>query len=929
MHPSDKSTGLYCSYPPRIAAEVDVTEQQEAQSARYVVRNRATSRYFLLKPAEYAFFRRIDGSLSADEIAAPSTGPRASRAAIVKFLSKLDSLGLLDRIGDEPLEPKRESGLYIRFRLFNPDRFLTWLDRRIGWMLTRPFIIGSFAMIVLTAVGMLMRAGEVVGYSAYAYESYGLATILALTLLITALHEFAHGLACEHVGGEVREVGVMMIFYVLPAFFCNVTDMYRFTHKRERIWVIAAGIYWQLLVSSLGAAVWLIATPQTLLADAAFLVFFGGTFNIVVNCNPLIKLDGYYALSQMIGIPNLQSRSIEYVRSLLARILDGPSSSERISRGTSTREHRTFYLVYWLCSIAYSLALMWFILASFGEALMDYLGFAGVALTLLLAVLLGKRFIAPIADTIRHAIISNFRFLFRFTLAPTYHSNPTHGRVARSAHFFPTGHHKAPATSPEPLNNAAGELEALARSAGTAEGATDMSGHTVVENTEAADPQTQPRSKSRVKRRTLIKTAFAVLVLAVLIAPWEASTGSDCTLLLPPGHESAARANTDAVLAEFYVQPGDAVAEGTKIARLSSIDVEDRLTQLNAEIIRLNTDTSRIEDELRVRSELLLSADFKERDRQRLAEEMKMELDQINQSSSPRVETTALKVGFGAAAYSRPSLPSGHRSLPPALAVYESEIELKQVELEHNRAEVERYKKLFEQGLVGSQQYDNAVSAARVSEKSLERARQALDSALIEHRRIATSTETSSLVAQTEARAARSSFEALIASLRSNRQQIDALAQRRDMLQHERDGMNVAAPRAGVILGEDLHKMIGRRYGRGEEICRVGELQKFLLKIDVSEREIGDVQLERPVRFKLKTVPGRTFSGRVSKMDAEPITNQYGQRFYPVEVEVEGSDGLLRPGMTGFARISFGRQPIGMILAQKLWHTLRPELWLF
>src|SRR5437868_14833691 len=154
MHPSDKSTGLYCSYPPRIAAEVDVTEQHEAQSARYVVRNRATSRYFLLKPAEYAFFRRIDGSLSADEIAAPSTGPRASRAAIVKFLSKLDSLGLLDRIGDEPLEPKRESGLYIRFRLFNPDRFLTGLIAEFAGMLPGRSLSGLFQLLLLPAVGM-------------------------------------------------------------------------------------------------------------------------------------------------------------------------------------------------------------------------------------------------------------------------------------------------------------------------------------------------------------------------------------------------------------------------------------------------------------------------------------------------------------------------------------------------------------------------------------------------------------------------------------------------------------------------------------------------------------------------------------------------------------------------------------------------------
>ena len=83
------------------------------------------------------------------------------------------------------------------------------------------------------------------------------------------------------------------------------------------------------------------------------------------------------------------------------------------------------------------------------------------------------------------------------------------------------------------------------------------------------------------------------------------------------------------------------------------------------------------------------------------------------------------------------------------------------------------------------------------------------------------------------------------------------------------------------------------------------------------------------MRFKLKTVPGRVFTGRVSKINAEPIPNQYAQHFYPVEVLIENSDGLLRPGMTGYARISFGRQSIGLILADKVWQALRPELWLF
>ena len=427
---------------------------------------------------------------------------------------------------------------------------------------------------------------------------------------------------------------------------------------------------------------------------------------------------------------------------------------------------------------------------------------------------------------------------------------------------------------------------------------------------EQGSPSNEGRKSWLPKRRRVIKLGFALVVIAVLIAPWEAATGSDCTLLLPPEREGVVRANTDAVLSEIFVQPGDAVSEGAKVARLSNPEIEDRLTQLSSEIARLNTNNSRIEEELRVRSENVLSANFKEFDRKRLATELKDESARIADAEQTAVSQRA-------------------QALPPSLAILQSEIELKQIELDHNRHEVDRYKKLLDQGLVGEQIYDRAVSEARLSDAALRAARARLDAAMVDHRRQTTGAQTNSLVAETEARAARSSFESLIAELHSNRQQLESLRQRHEILTRESEGMAIVAPKSGVVLGDDLRKMVGRRYSRGEEICRIGEIGKFLLKIDVSEREIGSVKLDSTVRFKLKTVPGRVFTGRVSKINAEPIPNQYAQRFYPVEVLIENSDGVLRPGMTGFARISFGRQSIGLILADKVWQALRPELWLF
>src|SRR5215475_11225571 len=112
------SSGSFCLYPPRVLRQVDVTEQAEGDTPRYVVRNRASSRYFLLKRTEYQVFSRIDGSRTLDQIAVPEIGdgPRASRQAVLRFLSKLDSMGLLAR-GGAVTETRAERGLYPRFRL--------------------------------------------------------------------------------------------------------------------------------------------------------------------------------------------------------------------------------------------------------------------------------------------------------------------------------------------------------------------------------------------------------------------------------------------------------------------------------------------------------------------------------------------------------------------------------------------------------------------------------------------------------------------------------------------------------------------------------------------------------------------------------------------------------------------------------------------
>ncbi len=82
------------------------------------------------------------------------------------------------------------------------------------------------------------------------------------------------------------------------------------------------------------------------------------------------------------------------------------------------------------------------------------------------------------------------------------------------------------------------------------------------------------------------------------------------------------------------------------------------------------------------------------------------------------------------------------------------------------------------------------------------------------------------------------------------------------------------------------------------------------------------------MRLKVRAFPNRTFRGEVSKIGGESEPDQNQQAAYRVELKIENADGLLRPGMTAYARIEFDRQMVWRILLRKIKQALRPELWM-
>lgn len=242
----------------------------------------------------------------------------------------------------------------IRIPLHDPSHLLErtlplgrFLFSRLG--LTLVVLLVALASGILSVQGSSLW-GLIVGNVTHRWVG-GIGSFLIAALCASIIHEYGHALACRHFGGRVRRMG-LMLYVLAPMAFCDVSDAHRFASKRHRIIVGAGGIYVQLAVASLCAIAWAwLPLPNAVsLVLAQFVAV--TMVSTLANLNPLLKLDGYYILTDWLEIPNLRSRAFDALDAKVKRALGG---SQEYSEPRSPRERRAF-VWYGILGGAYTVA---------------------------------------------------------------------------------------------------------------------------------------------------------------------------------------------------------------------------------------------------------------------------------------------------------------------------------------------------------------------------------------------------------------------------------------------------------------------------------------------------------------------------------------------------------------------------------------------
>ncbi|KQC39849.1 hypothetical protein [Frankia sp. ACN1ag] len=188
--------------------------------------------------------------------------------------------------------------------LFRPPvvaGLLTLLVAADGWMLRRHSVADSAATVLATPTLML--------------------AVVGLTLAGALVHECGHAAACRYGGARPGVIGFGM-YLVWPAFFTDVTDSYRLS-RRGRLRTDLGGIYFNGLYALMLCGA-LAVSHAEVLVTAIVLAHLDAARQLA----PFVRLDGYYIMGDLAGVPDLFSRMIPALRSARPARRRPPSSGE-------------------------------------------------------------------------------------------------------------------------------------------------------------------------------------------------------------------------------------------------------------------------------------------------------------------------------------------------------------------------------------------------------------------------------------------------------------------------------------------------------------------------------------------------------------------------------------------------------------------------
>jgi putative peptide zinc metalloprotease protein len=364
---------------PKLDPSLIASENIEDGKPVVVALIRGTNEVFRFQPEHWRIAELFDGTRSPEEVAkicGSLYGISYSGEDVREFANSLEAMGfwyktLLEK--NIALQQKLEAGRHqhanrkskwgdishMQFSAWDPDRYFDRIYPYLRWVYTPWFgavcavLFGFMTYVFIASWGQIGQ--DTLQFYNFTQKSAGdLAEFWVLFLILGYFHESAHGLTCKHYGGQVHAMGFHLI-YLTPAFFVDVTETLVYANRWQRLITILAGVWVEMVFCAVATLVWWGTPAGSGAHDLAYkIMLITGVAVIVVNMNPLIKLDGYFAFSEILGFSDIKEKSTSYVSGLHRKYIFGlPVEVDYVPK-----RRRAGFVVYALLSGAYSYLLL-------------------------------------------------------------------------------------------------------------------------------------------------------------------------------------------------------------------------------------------------------------------------------------------------------------------------------------------------------------------------------------------------------------------------------------------------------------------------------------------------------------------------------------------------------------------------------------------
>ncbi len=240
--------------------------------------------------------------------------------------------------------------LFFRIPLINPDRFLT---RTLKYV--KPFLSSTALKVycALTLWGLVLvvsRWDEFMHTFTYFFSWTG-AIAYALGISVAKIfHEFAHAYTGKKYGLRIPTMGVAFLV-LFPVLYTDASDAWKLASNQKRMAITAAGVIAELTIAGLATIGWAFSDPGYFQSICFVLASLNWVSSLLINVNPAMRFDGYYMLSDLLGVENLSERAFVWFRREMYRVFLGFTSADpepRLPKGEKENSRCLCYLYLFL-----------------------------------------------------------------------------------------------------------------------------------------------------------------------------------------------------------------------------------------------------------------------------------------------------------------------------------------------------------------------------------------------------------------------------------------------------------------------------------------------------------------------------------------------------------------------------------------------------